>query len=424
MILTSIANGLIQSAMPGLLSWAGCVSGWTAALLLLPYSSRILRLQVGIILTLGIVLIIFAIHNGAEFSVFRILNANILLLSMIAAVGFLRLVALPVTDQKESIPRGKTAYIKTLFGVSAFSSFINISAPLIIADQINKYRALDKLTTKSIVRIFCSAASWSPFYGAMAVVLTYTPGSEINRIIVAGLPFALFSLLFVSLEGLLRYKHEIRDFVGFPIQLHSLQVPAILVGCVVLCTVLLSEVSTLTIITLSALLVTACILTIRQDYDSAAGSLKSFTLDGLPGMVNELVLFLVAGVLAAGISGLVQIEYITNPFDQFGTAEALVLLAIMILLSMLCIHPVIQITSFTPLILPLNPDPNLLAVIYLFAWHLGTCSSPLSGTNLVFQGRYGIPSWKGAMWNWPYALVMYLVAIIWLNLIAPILSIA
>jgi hypothetical protein len=76
-----------------------------------------------------------------------------------------------------------------------------------------------------------------------------------------------------------------------------------------------------------------------------------------------------------------------------------------------------MISGFSPMILTLDPDPQLLAATYLFAWNLGTCSSPLSGTNLVFQGRYGIPAWKTAIWNWPYAIVMLIVAAFWLQVI-------
>ena len=75
-------------------------------------------------------------------------------------------------------------------------------------------------------------------------------------------------------------------------------------------------------------------------------------------------------------------------------------------MSTIGIHPVIQISSISGLLLQLNPDPSLLAATFLFAWHLGTCASPLSGTNLVFQGRYGVPAWRIAMWNLPYGLLM------------------
>ena len=85
------------------------------------------------------------------------------------------------------------------------------------------------------------------------------------------------------------------------------------------------------------------------------------------------------------------------------------------------IHPIILISSFAPMIMTLDPDPNLLAATFLFAWHLGTCSNPLSGTNLVFQGRYGISSWRLALWNWPYALTMLAVGALWLQLVARLL---
>ena len=71
------------------------------------------------------------------------------------------------------------------------------------------------------------------------------------------------------------------------------------------------------------------------------------------------------------------------------------------------IHPIIQIVAFTPLILTSGPNPELLGITYLFSWALGTCGSPLSGTNLVMQGRFGIVAWRGAMQNWPFIAVMY-----------------
>jgi uncharacterized membrane protein YciS (DUF1049 family) len=81
-----------------------------------------------------------------------------------------------------------------------------------------------------------------------------------------------------------------------------------------------------------------------------------------------------------------------------------------------------MISSFAPMIMTLDPDPNLLAATFLFAWHLGTCSNPLSGTNLVFQGRYEISAWKLAFWNWPYAIVMLIVGALWLQAVARIVS--
>ena len=44
----------------------------------------------------------------------------------------------------------------------------------------------------------------------------------------------------------------------------------------------------------------------------------------------------------------------------------------------------------------------------------------MSGTNLVFQGRYGIPGWKIAFWNWPYAIAMLIIGSLWLQVVAQV----
>ena len=417
MIIASLADGLWRTTLPINLLWPGGLAAWLAALLLIKDTPTILRIQVGILIGAGMSFLVYSISQGATFHLLETLTSNTTMLSMIAAVGFLRLVSIPDTEIGQSLPVGKHAFFKTLIGVSFFSSFINISAPLLIADRIHRQSPIGRLTTQSIIRVFCSVSSWSPFFGAMAVVLTYAPGAELSWIAIAGFPFAMASIGLVSIEGFTRYREQLDSFVGYPMSLRSLIVPVLLVICVVIGSWLLYETSTLVIIILSALTVTTLILIQRKGFHSSKKDLGSFIVEGLPSIVNELILFLSAGVLAAGISGLVNIGLITNPFSEFGVIAALKLLGCMIILSAVGVHPVIQITSFTPLILPLNPDPNLLAVTYLFAWHLGTCSSPLSGTNLVFQGRYGTPSWKIAVWNWPYSMSMFLIAVFWLQYI-------
>jgi hypothetical protein len=89
----------------------------------------------------------------------------------------------------------------------------------------------------------------------------------------------------------------------------------------------------------------------------------------------------------------------------------------MLLAAAAGVHPIISIAVATPLLAPLQPNPHLLAVTYVFAWSLGTCAGPLSGINLTIQGRYGLSSLGLALRNWPYAAVMYLVGALFLALI-------
>ena len=177
-------------------------------------------------------------------------------------------------------------------------------------------------------------------------------------------------------------------------------------------------------IALSALAVSFIGLYLHNGFNGAKSQLLQHILKGLPKMVNELVLFLAAGILAIGLQTLVAATHMSLPFrGGFDAAAAIILLAGMVLLSLLGVHPVISIAVATPLLTPIAPDSQLLAITFVFSWSLGACASPLSGLNLIFQGRYGIPSIKLAILNWPYVAVMFLVAALFLYGAAIILKI-
>jgi hypothetical protein len=400
--------------------WVAGIAAWLGALLLFVDTSHILKVQVSLILLIGVGMIAYAYQQTAVIDPGRMISSNTGLMTMIAAVGFLRLVVIPDTLQEESLPTGRRAFLQTILGLNLSSSIINISAPILIADRIHRKRPLQRFTAQTFTRVFCGVSSWSPFFGAMAVVLTYASEASLFWIAVAGFPFMLIGLIGVYVEARLRYPAEVENFVGYPTHLSALKVPAILIIVVVTMARLFPDKSILVLIAVSALLVTTSVLLLRHGFGGSLSRLREYSTDGLPGMVNELCLFLAAGVLAGGISALILHGVIENPFSHFDAVTAAQVLAIMLLCAFCGIHPIIMISSFAPMILTLSPDPNLLAVTFLFAWHIGTCSNPLSGTNLVFQGRYAIPGWKLAFWNWPYAIVMLAIGAIWLQVVARI----
>lgn len=417
MILITIANSFLVISVSFNPLWLAGICGWLAALLLFPDTPRILQFQVGVLLAVSLILIFYSSAQGIRIDLNSIISGNTGLLAMIAAVGFLKLVVIPDSATRRPLPVGKKSYLQTLIGLNLSSSIINISAPIMIADRIHHQQPLQRFTSQSFTRIFCAVASWSPFFGAMAVVLTYVSGAQLSWIIIAGLPFTIAGFLVVYFEARIRYFRQVEEFVGYPMQISSLRVPAVLVLCVVIAAWLLPDTPVLVVIALCALLVTISTLLFRADIESTLQQLKDYIITGLPRIVNELTLFLSAGVLAAGMSAMIKLGVLPVPFVSYDALTASKLLGVMVILAAMGIHPVILISSFTPLILALDPDPNLLAITYLFAWNLGTCSSPLSGTHLVFQGRYGIPSWKAAIWNWPYAFIMWLVAVGWLQVV-------
>jgi len=417
MILITITNSFLAISTSFNPLWLAGISGWLSALLLFSDTARILQIQVGILLLIGLGLIFYSSNQGMSIDLNSIISGNTGLLAMIAAVGFLKLVVIPDSATQSPLPVGKWTYLRTLIGLNLSSSIINISAPIMIADRIHHQQALKRFTAQSFTRVFCGVSSWSPFFGAMAVVLTYVSGAKLSWIIIAGLPFTIAGFLVVYSEARVRYPRQVENFVGYPMQINGLKVPLLLVLSVVIASWLLPDTSVLVVIASCALLVTIITLLFRTSMASTLQQLADYIINGLPRIVNELTLFLAAGVLAAGMSAMIKNGDLPNPFAVYDALTASKLLATMVILAAMGIHPVILISSFTPLILTLDPDPNLLAVTYLFAWNLGTCSSPLSGTHLVFQGRYGIPSWKAAIWNWPYAVIMCLIATGWLQVV-------
>ena len=240
-------------------------------------------------------------------------------------------------------------------------------------------------------------------------------------IFVAGFPFMLIGLLGVYAEARIRFADEVENFVGYPTHLDALKIPTVLIVSVIAAVQLIGSAPILILIALCALLVTSLTLLLRHGPAVAWNRLRHYVDHGLPRIVNELCLFLAAGVLAAGISALIQHGVVQNPFIRFDAVTAAEVLGIILLCAMCGIHPIVMISSFASMILALNPNPHLLAITFLFGWHIGTCSNPLSGTNLVYQGRYNLASWKLAFWNWPYAIVMLLVGALWLQLVARIL---
>lgn len=419
-----ILGSILSEIWPAFPSWPSGVCAWCAALLLVSQLSKVQILQIGILLLIGVVSLSSGLALDSQPKWLRLLDNNAGLLSMLAAVSFLRLVAMQGNKVQVAVPHGMRAYWQTMLAVALFGAFINVSAPILIADRVSEGKKLNLFAAQSIVRSFIGGPTWSPFFAGMAVVLTYVADAHLLVIMAFGFPFAVLGLVLVIVEARFRYPGEVANFEGYPMTPSSLWLPGILVIGVLLGHAFLPHASILAVIALSSLVVSSVGLCLYSGLNGAKSQLQQHILKGLPKMVNELVLFLAAGVLAIGLQTLVAATPISLPWGkEFAAAAAAILLAVMVLLALLGVHPVISIAVATPLLAPIAPDSQLLALTFVFSWSLGACASPLSGLNLIFQGRYGIPSIKLAVLNWPYVAVMYLVAAIFLYGAAIILGI-
>jgi hypothetical protein len=390
---------------------ASGVLAWGAGLLLWPDLPRQTRRQVTILLLIGLAGIGWGVLHGNAPDVQMMVAGNALLLAMLAAVSFLRLITRPDTEADESLPSGRRAVWSTLLGVHLFGAVINLSSVFIMGDRMARGGRLSQSQTVVLTRGFTAAAFWSPFFAAMAAAMTYAPGASLPQIWLLGIPLAASGLLLTALGC-----REQNRFTGYPMHPSALTLPGLLALAVLLLHQWRSDWHILGIICLLA--PSLSILTVLIHRDNPLIRLRNHIHRDLPGMRNELCLFLAAGIMAAGLNAVFASFGDWLPFERFSGIEASLLLLFMVATSILGVHPVINIVALGTLLAPIHPPGTLLAMTFLSAWAIGVACSPFSGINLSLQGRYAQRSLDSLKWNGLYSLVMLLLSIAVLNLYA------
>ncbi len=395
---------IAASVTPGVPPFCAGLPGWTAALLLSYRLGRRQRLQSAWLIGLGAAGVAWGALHGVPLNLTQLLTGNQGLVSLLAAVSFLRLVTRPdPANRDEPPPRGRKALWRTLIGVHLFGAVINLSTVVILGDRMTTRGRLGKRRALALTRGFAAAAFWSPFFSAMAAALIYAPGARLDIVVLAGLPMAAVSLWLTAREIDPDNPALGAPFLGYPMRFGALWIPGLLVAIVLSVHALLPRWSILAIITLSAPLLTAAILLAREGR-GAWPSLRDHVRQGLATTINELALFLAAGVLAAGLTSLTSQFGDWLPFARFGPSQASLLLVAMVGVAALGVHPVITIAALGVWLAPLRPEPNLLAITLLMAWAIGVPANPLSGLHLMMQGRYGIDGYAFLRWNAGYVL--------------------
>jgi hypothetical protein len=375
---------------------------WAAALVYLPQLSKAIRIQAGSLLAIGVVLLLVAAKQNTFLSAIDILSINLPLLAMFSAVSFLAL-ANP-ENQQDPLPIGKRSIASTAFGMNLLGAVINLSIVFIVGDRLAKQQRLSNAQQKVLMRCFCAAAWWSPFFIATAVSITYAPGMQWLDVLGPGALMALIALAFTIAEVSLREKDS---FAGYPLRKESLTIPFVLAVSVIGLHFAFPDFSIILMIT--------CLAPIAA-LSFAKGKSKlliarNFISHRLSNVGSQFVLFLAAGVFSAGIKALLLAypETLSLHNVTFSHQTFAAVLAMMIVACMLGIHPVISISLASPLLLPLNPEPSQLGFLFLSSWAISTGSSPLSGVGLTMIGRYQFSTRQILKNNWYYALIMWLI---------------
>lgn len=387
--------------------WPAGVCAWIALSLLLrelPHQQRALCMVMAIV---GISAGTWAAFNGHVSSAGALATVNLDILMLLAGTSFLGMIV-HAESNPHAHPRGRRAFVTTLLGLHLFSATINMPAMLIAGDRMQREGRLHRLQEILLSRAFSSAAFWSPFFAAMAVAISYAPGSELHVLVFYGLPPALAAQLTVL--TLTARSPGIRAFEGHPVTLHALWIPITLTLLILILRALAPAAGIVPLIAAAAFLLAA----------STAGSIartSRHVRERLPRMAGELALFLAAGILSLGLRMLMHtLPALPQPTGLAMPIMALVLL-IMLATARLGVHPIIAIAVAATLLEGVPYDPNLVGSLYLASWALGVAVCPYSGTHLAMHARFGSSLQGLAQGNLGYAIMVYLCTLAWWTLL-------
>jgi len=387
------------------------VIGWIAAALSWPRIKPAQRHVVIALVVCGAAGIAWGMLRGHAGFAGRALAQNIPLIGLLIAVAFLQLISTRSGATGERLSTGRFALLRTLIGVQLFGAVINYSAVVIFAERISARTRLSLDQATGLTQAFIIGALWSPFYGSMAVAFTFAPAARLALLVSIGLPLALCGILITWLTLSSQRHGRARDFAGYPLHLEALLVPGLLAFAVLIAHELKPAWSVLAIITVAAPAVTALTLLAREGNRTGASLLRLVRLR-LPEMGGEVALFMAAGMLSAGMAGIIAALELRVPFDHYGAFEASITIGVVVLAAWAGFHPVILCMVVGPWIATLEPDPTLLAMTMLIPWAIGLPGCPMSNTVLSLHARYQIGLSELLRRNRLFGLQMYGLSVI------------
>ncbi|RBQ28171.1 tellurium resistance protein TerC [Aliarcobacter vitoriensis] len=374
-----------------------------------------------ILLSLSFISFLYSYLNGFYIDFYKAFSVNQYLLTLLIAVGFLKLIATPRKEKNSDLPRGKSSFLKTYLSVHLFGSVINLSSLLLVADKMYKKAPLSSSQIVLLTRSFASDAYWSPFFVAFAAAITYAPNLQTYTIISFGLFLAFFSFLITYFEINNKRKFDLDNFYGYPLSLQTLYLPLILAFFVLLTHSFYEDLKIIVLISSFAFLMTLFILPLKKGFFESIKILKFYIIDELPKMKSEISLFLVAGLFGISVGSILIGLNFTLPFEIFDYKVASILLFIFIALSFVGIHPIISISILGDFFT--NANHTLLAMTFLMSWATTVSTSPISGLNLTMSSRYSCSAKEIFKLNIFYALKMYVVCVIFLFVLSKFLGI-
>ena len=298
-----------------------------------------------------------------------------------------------------------------------------------------------RLLVSAINRGFLSVIFWSPYFGAVAVVLSML-STKWGTILPFSLGFVLVSFLVsFAVDWSLIQKSDAtfalemsatKEVEHAPnlnnrlvkkkvIELFSL---LLLMIIIVLGIEFVSGLEVAIIICLVALLFPLIWSFLQKNQEMYFVELKGHVFNTLPRMRKEVVLFLVSGFFSAAfmktnMSGTL-INYITDLFGGFTIGIAYCIVLVIVILSVAGLHPIVPVivfaSSFDPSLLGFSPE--YFSVLLLASWGVSSTISPATASSNLLANLWNIEVTTIAFrWNMRYGIIMTIVLPIYLEIV-------
>jgi hypothetical protein len=394
--------------------WPALAASWSAAVWGWPGVDPPMRRLATTLLLAGTALLAAVWLAGNEPGFESALGINMPVVALFVGISFLSLVGQALdTGQRPhevvaaaSNGAGTASSVwRTMAHVNLIGGVINLSMVTIVGDRIRRGPALDRAQTIALVRSYCAAAFWSPFFVAAAVAATYAPGSNPVVTVPLGASAALVALWVTA--------RDVRalgagTFAGYRPDRMALLMS---IGLVLAVLSIGSLAPALSVVVIVAAVSPPFALALMPRTDRGA-RLRGLLTQTLPATSPQVILFLAAGVFAHGAAlaltsfiDLAALHAVVLPVAGYSAVIALIVLG-----AYVGLHPIVTIAALAALVAPMSAEPSLLAFAFLAGWAIATAAAPLSGVNLLIVGRYRVAARDIVLWHPRYAATMWLVS--------------
>ncbi|MEQ8322534.1 MAG: hypothetical protein RH946_19890 [Rhodospirillales bacterium] len=358
-------------------------------------------------------------EGGVIDSAVKATKGTLIFAALFVAVAFLQYPALnspsmyAVREVIVSQPPGRR-YATLTLSAHFFGALTNFAAMSLLSTFL--YGNLDSNARERMAcamgRGFTLAASWSPFFVSVAVILYIMPEMTWLKLAMPGVPLAFLLLTYGwAFDRLTHRKPPLAGTqVPVPVQLKAETVFKIAVLAVVLVGTIIFVSETLAVtMPIAIFLVTPLISIIwqallsRQGGQGSLSGMAESVIENIPKLRAEIIVFLSANFLGYSAALIIDPAVVSTSLIEAGIhgwSAIFVLLVFMLLCTMLMLHPLVLIVLLGQ-IFPgeaLGVQQVSLALCMSAIWGVGTPSSPASGLTLfmtrILQRSPWYLSWR------------------------------